>query len=119
MTAAIADFGEILRLCQNRHHRLALSALGDEGQTLTVDELAKTILGHERGPTSTEASEAERSRIRISLHHAIIPALESTGALEYDAERKLVEPAAELDRVLSAMASIDVVDPTLEAHAKR
>lgn len=119
MTAASADFGEILSLCQNRHHRIVLSVLGEERRTLTVDELAKTILAYDRGPTSTEASEADRSRIRISLHHAIIPALESAGTLEYDAERKLVEPAAELDRVRSAMASIDNVDPTLEAHAKR
>lgn len=119
MTAASPDFDEILRLCRNRHHRIVLSTLGEERRTRTVDELAKTILAHDRGPTSTEAFEAERSRIRISLHHAIIPALESAGTLEYDAERKLVEPAAGLNRVLSAMISTDDADPTLEAHAKR
>ena len=110
-----AAFDSILDLCQNQHRRIVLAVLAEEQRSLTLNDLAKTVLKYNHQTPITEVSEDVITKIRLSLHHVHLPKLASEGLIEYDLEKQLVEPTEQFDQVQPTLSTILDTDPTLEA----
>ncbi|WP_331236472.1 DUF7344 domain-containing protein [Natronorarus salvus] len=76
-------------LLASARRRLALDLLAETTATLDLEEFAAGIVAREGTiPADSDAIE----RVAISLHHVHLPALADADVLEYDPERRLIEP---------------------------
>lgn len=107
-------FDTVLKLCGEKHRRIVLAVLAEEQRSLTVNDLTGTILTHNHHTPVTEVSEEVLTEIRSSLYDTHIPKLESAGVIDYDSERKLVEPTEQFDRLQPHLSAILGIDPNLD-----
>jgi hypothetical protein len=107
-------FDTVLDLCRDKHRRIVLAVLAAEQRSLTVNDLRRTILTRNHHTPVIDASEEVLTEIRVSLHHVHIPKLESTGVIEYDSERQLVEPTEQFDQLQPHLSAIIGTDPNLD-----
>ncbi|AEH37822.1 DUF7344 domain-containing protein [Halopiger xanaduensis] len=80
----------VLRLIADPRNRAILTVLNDAAQPLTVSELLDRLVTAETEICDSVATEADRKRIRISLHHNRLPKLEEAGLVEYDRAANVV-----------------------------
>lgn len=118
MNEESGDFDTALDLCQDEYRRIVLAVLAEEQRSLAVTDLTKAILKWNHQTSVTEISEEVQTQIQLSLHHAHIPKLESEGVIEYDVERKRVEPTEQFDQLQPYLAAIIDIDPGLEEPVK-
>ncbi|QSX00990.1 DUF7344 domain-containing protein [Haloterrigena alkaliphila] len=114
MVGTSAEFDTLLELCQEQHRRIVLAVLASEKRSLTVNDLTKTIIKHNHHTPLREISSEESRRIRLELHHVHIPKLADQSLVEYDQERKLVEPTSRLDQLQPQLSAIIDADPVLD-----
>ncbi|WP_265110611.1 DUF7344 domain-containing protein [Halosolutus halophilus] len=114
MVGPTIEFDTVLELCQDQHRRIVLAVLAHEKRSLTLNDLTKTILKHNHHAPIMEIPEAEATQIRISLYHMYIPALAELSLVEYDRERRLVEPTSRLEQLEPQLSAIISADPGLE-----
>ncbi|RKD97204.1 DUF7344 domain-containing protein [Halopiger aswanensis] len=81
---------QALRLIADRQNRAILTVLNDAAQPLTVAELVDRLVTAETERCDSVETEADRRRIRISLHHNRLPKLEEAGLVEYDRAANVV-----------------------------
>ncbi len=115
MSEKSTAFGSVLNLCQNQHRRIVLKMVVEEQRSLTLDELTKAILKYNYHTPPTEASEDVLTEIRLSLYHVHLPKLAAEGFINYDPERRVVEPTEQLDQVQPTLSTILDADPSLKA----
>ncbi|WP_435181801.1 DUF7344 domain-containing protein [Halorussus sp. AFM4] len=79
----------------DRRRRYVLSRLEASGAPMAVADLADDVVRREtdRSPT---AMQDERERIYVSLYHNHLPKLAAAELVRFDADRKLVELAADV-----------------------
>lgn len=70
--------------------RLALDVLSERTTSIETGALATAVATQEDG-TDVD-SEATFAEVLIDLHHVHLPKLDEAGALDYDPERRVVEP---------------------------
>lgn len=114
MVGTDLDFDAVLGLCSDRHRRIALAVLADQQRTLTMDDLTKAVVKHNHHTPLAEVSGETTTRIKTRLHHTHVPKLVAAGLVEHDAERGLVEPTPEFDRVEPHLSAVLDADPVLE-----
>ena len=107
-------FDTVLDLCRDEQRRVLLAVLTEEQRSLTVTDLTKALLRNNHRTPVTEASREVLTQIQLSLHHEDLPKLEAAGVVEYDPERKHVEPTAYLEQLQPYLAAIVDADPDLE-----
>ena len=107
------ELDTVLDVCEHKHRRIVLAALADQYQSLSIDDLTNAIVKHEHHTSSSEASDETITKIRTALHHVHLPMLAEAEFIQYDPERKLVEPTAQLDRAESHLSVILAVDSEL------
>jgi hypothetical protein len=105
----------LLDLCRDQHRRIVLGTLLEEQRSLTLNDLTTAILEYNHQMPITEASEEVLTEIRIWLYHVHVPKLAAEGLVEYDSDRRLVEPTEELERAQPALSAILDADSSLEA----
>ncbi|AEH37156.1 DUF7344 domain-containing protein [Halopiger xanaduensis] len=115
MSEASSAFDSVLDLCQHQHRRIVLGILAAEQRSLTLNDLAQTVLKYNHQTSITEVSEDVLTEIHLSLHHVHLPKLASEGIITYDPDRQLVEPTEQFERIQPTVSTIVDVDPTLEA----
>ncbi|WP_290815376.1 hypothetical protein [Halovivax sp.] len=108
------EFDAVLDLCRDRRRRIVLAVLADQQRSLTLNDLVKTIVKHNHHLPVTAVSGAEFSRVRVSLTHVHIPALEAASVIDYDSNRALVEPTARFDELQPRLSAVIEADPELE-----
>lgn len=89
-------------LC-NARRRMVLYYLRQEGEPVTVEELAREIAAMENGVSLDELTRQQRKRVYVSLYQTHLPKLEDTGIIEYDEDGndvKLTNRAHEMDSYL-------------------
>jgi len=114
MSVYSIQYDSILDLCQDQSRRIVLAMLAEEQRSLTVNDLAKTILKDTQQAPITAMPDDMMSDISLSLHHVHLPKLDSAGLINYDSERQVVEPTERFDQVQPTMAPILAGDPELE-----
>ncbi|MCU4926319.1 hypothetical protein OB905_10035 [Halobacteria archaeon AArc-dxtr1] len=114
MTERSIAFDTVLDLCREEVRRIILAVLAEEQRSLTVNDLRGTILTYNHQTPVIHASEEVLTEIRISLSHTHIPKLESAGVIDYDSERKLVEPTEQFDQLQPHLSAIIDTDPDLD-----
>ncbi|NHN41306.1 hypothetical protein G9C85_06605 [Halorubellus sp. JP-L1] len=108
-------FDSVLELCQHQHRRIVLGVLAREQRSLTLNDLTQAVLKYNHQTPITEASADVLTDIRLSLYHVHFPKLSSEGLVDYDPERKLVEPTEQLAQVQPTLSTILDADSSLEA----
>ena len=115
MSKTRSTFDSVLDVCQDQHRRIVLALFEAEQRSLTLDDLAQTILKYSHQASPTEASKDVLTEIRLSLYHAHLPKMASEGLITFDPDRQLVEPTEQFEQIEPALATILEADPTLEA----
>ena len=92
-----------LELLANQRRRYVLYYLREQGNPVTVDELADEITVWNLEPSS------DRSQILADLHHSQLPRLDEAGVVEFDPEEGYVslttDPEAPITEYLDLAAS--------------
>lgn len=101
-------------LCDDRHVLVVLAVFVEQRRSLTVNDLTKTIVRHDHRVPVTEAPADAHVEIQHSLDRVHLPLLEDAGLVEYDRERRLVEPTDRFDGVRSHLSAVVDADPHLE-----
>lgn len=114
MVGTSSEFDTVLELCQDQHRRISVALLAHENRALTVNDLTKAILKHNHHQPLMEVSEKTTMEVRLSLIHVHLPKLEALSLIEYDVERKLVEPTTRFDQLEPQLSAIIETDPGLE-----
>lgn len=76
-------------LLSSGRRRRALDALAGRS---TVVELATLAADVAARATATEADEAAVDSVALTLHHSHLPRLDDAGVVDYDPERRLIDP---------------------------
>lgn len=105
-------------LCRNRNRRILLTVLAEEQRWLTLNDLTNIIVKHTRDLPVTEVSDDDVTRTKTSLHHVHLPKLASAGLIDYDSERRLVEPTPRLTQVGPQLSTLLERDPELETSVE-
>lgn len=106
-------FDELLEQCCDQHRRIVLAVLAGEQRPLTIKDLTKSIIEHNHHLTVPDVPGETLTRIQVRLHHLHVPKLERGGLVDYDPERRVVEPTARFDAVLPEVLPILEADPEL------
>lgn len=94
------DTDQLYDLLANRRRRFVIHYLkGVEGAT-EIGKLTEQIAAWELGCGTDELSRTERKRVYTALQQSHLPFMEDSGLIEYDKERKRIEPAGELFDVI-------------------
>ena len=115
MVGTQVDFDTLLELCGNEHRRIVIGTLLDERRALTMRDLSEAIVEYNHHVPLREVSGETMTQLRIELHHLHVPKLVAAGLVEYDDDRELVEPTADLQEAAARLTDILAADPELEA----
>ncbi|NHN59241.1 MULTISPECIES: hypothetical protein [Halorussus] len=108
------ELDTVLDVCEHKHRRIVLAALADQHQSFSIDDLTNAIVKHDHHTPPSEAADETITKIRTGLHHVHLPMLAEAGLIQYDPERQLVEPTAQLDRAESHLSVVLAVDSELQ-----
>ena len=75
MSVTRSTVDSILDVCQHQHRRIVLALLTAEGRSLTLNDLAQTVLEYNHQASPTAVSEDILTEIRLSFHHVHLPKL--------------------------------------------
>lgn len=82
----------LLSAVSNEHRRAILTALDDQPEkTLEFDALVEEVADRVQDGNAEPASDDQRQRVRIALHHTHLPKLEEAGMIDYEAETGRVQ----------------------------
>lgn len=78
------------RLLEVDRRRHVLAVLPDDGDSLTLEELAAAVAVHESDVDADDP--AAVSRLATTLHHVHLPKMDDAGVLAYDPAEKRILP---------------------------
>ncbi|MFC4551552.1 MULTISPECIES: DUF7344 domain-containing protein [Halorussus] len=107
------ELDTVLDVCEHEHRRIVLAALANQHQSLSIDDLTNAIVKHNHHTPPAEASDETVTQIQTGLHQVHLPKLAEAGLIQYDSERQLVEPTAQLGQAESHLSAILAVDSEL------
>lgn len=110
----------VLDVCRHKHRRIVLATLANKPQSTSIDELIDAVIKYNHHVPPKDVDDERVKRIHVGLHQAQLPKLADTGFIQYDPERKVVEPTAEVGREgshLSAILALDFDLPTTDRSA--
>lgn len=107
-------FDSVLDLCQDQYRRIVLQVLVEERRSLKLGALTKAILRADHQMSFSGVSGDVSTEIRLSLHHVHLPKLATEGFIDYDPERKIVEPTEWLAEMQQTLCAVLDADPLLK-----
>lgn len=113
MVGTQSDRDTVFELCSDRHRRIVLAILAGEQRSLTLDDLAKTIVKHTDETPLREVPGETIAEVKTALHHVHLPKIEAAELVEFDADRGVVEPTARFDGVAPHLSAHLDGDPEL------
>lgn len=66
------------------------SVLDDRSKAVALDELVRFVIDRESGRRTGDI--IDRDATTIELHHVHLPAMDERGVIEYDRDRRVIEP---------------------------
>jgi DNA-binding transcriptional ArsR family regulator len=81
----------ILAALASDQRRVLLRQLVQTSGSTSVAEMANRL------SNADQRADDDRTRIRAELHHVHLPKLDAADIIEYDADRRLIEPGSELE----------------------
>lgn len=110
-----ADAAAAVRsLCRDGHRRTVLALLSYERRPLTLGDLTEAVVRHDYPASVGSVPERVVAEVHRSLERTHVPKLAEAGLVEYDPERRLVEPTAALDRARRQIRDLVEADPALD-----
>ena len=105
MDGTLIELDPVLDVGEHKHRHVVLAALADQQQPVPINDLTNAIIKHNHHTPPTEAADETITQIRTALYHVHLPKLTETGLIQYDSERQLVEPTAQVDRAASHLSA--------------
>ncbi|MFC7114206.1 hypothetical protein ACFQH2_03410 [Natronoarchaeum sp. GCM10025703] len=97
-TDEMPDQGEIFDLLSNHRRRYTIHFCKQQGETVTVSDLAEQVAAWELDKEIVELDSAERKRVYTSLQQTHLPTLDEAGMVEYEnGEVTLTEQAEQME----------------------
>ncbi len=103
--------GEFGRVLSNDRRREVLRYLLAADEPITVQRLVGWLADTEDETTALTTIHELRQRVHVALCRTHLPLLERYGIVEYDRERGLVSPAANLSEFESLLEEVDLERP--------
>jgi hypothetical protein len=103
--------GEFGRVLANERRREVLRCLLATDEPITVQQLVGWLADTENETTILTTIHELRQRVHVALCRTHLPLLEGYGIVEYDRERGLVSPAANLTAFESVLEDVDLEPP--------
>ena len=113
MVGTTLELDAVLDVCRHEHRRIVLAELTDRQQSVTTTDLAAAIDERDGYVPLTEVAGETGTRTERSLHHVHLPKLASAGLVDYDADRKVVEPTDRSVQDHPHLRTILQMDPVL------
>jgi hypothetical protein len=107
------ELDTVLDICEHKHRRVVLAALANQQQSNSINYLVNAIIKHNHHTPPTEATNLTVTQIQTGLHHVHLPKLAEAGFVQYDLERQVVEPTAQVGREKSYLSTILAIDSEL------
>lgn len=104
-TGSHIDSADAINALSFERRRRAVEYIATQEGTISVGELAEYIAAAENDCTINEVTSDERSRVYISLIQQHLPKLERLDLIDYDDDRKEIEPTERCARVWRAHQS--------------
>ena len=90
---------ELFELLSNRRRRYIIHTLVRADETVDIGDLSQRIAAWEEGLEFEEVTSTDRKRVYTAVQQTHLPKLDSTGVVEFDRDRGLVEPTPALEDV--------------------
>ena len=90
---------ELFELLSNRRRRYIIHTLVRADETVDIGDLSQRIAAWEEGLEFEEVTSNDRKRVYTAVQQTHLPKLDSTGVVEFDRDRGLVEPTPALEDV--------------------
>lgn len=81
---------ELFRILSSSRRRYIIFFLHEEGESVSLNELATRIAAEENDRPVEEVTDSERQRVYISLYQTHLPKLEEADIIEYDEDERMV-----------------------------
>jgi len=101
----------VLDVCEHKYRRIALAALANQQQPISINDLTDTIMKRDHHTQPTAAAAETATEIQTALYHVHLPKLADAGFIQYDLEESVVEPTAQVEREESDLSTILAMDP--------
>jgi hypothetical protein len=103
--------GEFGRVLSNDRRREVVRYLLATDEPITVQQLVGWLADTENEATVLATIHELRQRVHVALCRTHLPLLERYGIIQYDRERGLVSPAANLTEFESALENVNLEPP--------
>lgn len=107
------DLETVLEACGHEHRRILLATLANQQQSISIRDLTNAIVKHNHHLPPTEIDDETFKRAKVGLHQVHLPKLAEMGFIQYDPERKVVEPTAQVGQEVSHLSAILALDSAL------
>jgi hypothetical protein len=87
---------DVFEVLSNGRRRGVIRALRRADDTVEIGELAEQVAAWENGISRDEVTYHQRKRTYTALQQSHLPKMDEAGALHYDSDRGVVDPANEL-----------------------
>lgn len=115
----VLELDAVFRALAHPRRRYLLYTLLGHDSGASLSDLATNIAAWEHDTPPAEVSAEARERVEVALYHAHIPKLVDLGVVTYDADTRIVTPAANATQVGVVLDGAGAeLDQRLEAHAR-
>jgi hypothetical protein len=104
---APVDADHLFSALRSRRSRLALAALYERDDPVAPSDLAAAVAARERETRPADVDADAVERVRVALHHDVVPSLEDAGVVAYDAGANrvaLTDDAGSVTELLEELA---------------
>ena len=81
---------ELFRILSSSRRRYIIYFLHEEGESVSLNDLATRIAAEENDRPVDEVTDSERQRVYISLYQTHLPKLEEADIIRYDEDERMV-----------------------------
>jgi len=87
----------IFEILRNRRRQLVLEFLREEGETVTIGELAEHIAAIENDTTVRQLNAQQRKRVYIGLYQCHLPKMDDVDVIEFNQSRGRISPGKHIE----------------------
>ena len=84
--------GEVFEVLRNQRRRYVLQYLKQDGEPVSLGDLAQQVAAWEYETTLDEVTSEQRKRVYTTLQQTHLPKMDEVGILQFDSDEGLIEP---------------------------
>lgn len=101
------SIGVVFDILRNERRRLVLRHLDEQGDDVTLGELAEKLAAIENDKPKSQISSQERKRLYVGLYQCHLPRMDDAGAIDFDRDRGVVKRSEQTDSFIDHLPKTD------------